>query len=109
MQKKLIDIVPLEREGWYLTRQIFNKRGLAAIETKPLRNVRIENEEEVAPKEAEHFVARRELDENGKAHCSHCGKKLGVAKTNYCPNCGSRFVEPEPITEALKPEGEEEE
>lgn len=109
MQKKLIDIVPLEREGWYLTRRMYNNRGLSAIESKPLNTVPVEGVEEIQPKEAEHFVARRELDESGKAHCSHCGKKLGVVKTNYCANCGSRFVEPEPITEALKPEGEEEE
>lgn len=90
-EKKLINIAPLEAEGWYLTRQIHNGKGLAAIETKPLSAVKLEEEpkREEAPKQ---ISVARVQDEDGKYICSNCGKKLGNNKPNYCPECGGRFV-----------------
>ena len=34
---RYIDIVPLEKDGWFLTRQTQNGKGLSSLETKPLR------------------------------------------------------------------------
>ena len=96
-EKKLINIVPLEKEGWYLTRQIHNSKGLAAIETKPLSAVKAVEEEPKAEantaeaKPLSIHVARVQ-DEDGKWICSKCGKKLGNQKPNYCSDCGGRFV-----------------
>ena len=93
-EKKLINIVPLEKDGWYLTRQIHNNKGLSAIETKPLNAVKVE--EEPKPLETEQkpicFHVTRVQDEDGKYICSSCGKKLGSQKPNYCPECGGKFI-----------------
>ena len=91
-EKKLINIVPLEKEGWYLTRQTANKRGLASIETKPLSAVSLETLELPV---AETVTVDRVKDDDGKYICSACGKKLGNTKPKYCPNCGGFFGESE--------------
>lgn len=109
-EKKLINIVPLEKEGWFLMRNIHNKHGLAAVETRPLSAIKVE---EVTadqiyvndPASADTAVATasettafypspvtRVKDEDGKWVCSNCGKKLGNQKPNYCSDCGGLFV-----------------
>jgi hypothetical protein len=30
-----------------------------------------------------------------KYKCSECGEKVGVFKSNFCPNCGAKMVEPQ--------------
>lgn len=97
-EKKLINIAPLEKDGWYLIRQIHNKHGLAAVETKPLNNVPEENvlvsvQDETAEKAFDWPPSFRDKDENGKWFCRNCGKKLGVAKAPFCQYCGHMFVE----------------
>lgn len=34
-----------------------------------------------------------------KYACDKCGEKVGVFKSNYCPNCGARMVESEEQTD----------
>lgn len=91
-EKKLVNIVPLEKDGWYLTRQIHNKKGLAAIETRPLSSVAIETPGDPI---CNTVTVDRVKDDDGKYVCSACGKKLGNTKPKYCPNCGGLFGDSE--------------
>lgn len=94
---RYIDIVPLEKSGWFLTRQSGNPKGLTCMETKPLRCVPDIKLTESAPEIPDkHFAfppTFRDTDENGKPICRRCGKRLGAAKTAFCASCGGQFVE----------------
>lgn len=94
---RYIDIVPLEKAGWFLTRQSRNPKGLTCMETKPLRCVPDIKLTESAPETPDkHFVfppTFRDTDENGKPVCRRCGARLGKAKTAFCSSCGGQFVE----------------
>ena len=94
---RYIDIVPLEKDGWFLTRQTKNPKGLSCMETKPLRCVPDVNLTESAHETPDkHFTfppTFRDQDENGKPVCRRCGKRLGAAKTAFCSSCGGQFVE----------------
>lgn len=98
---RYIDIVPLEKQGWYLTRQTRDEKNRLALQTKPLRCV-------PDVKLPETLVAQitvpldkqfafpptfRDTDASGKPVCLRCGKRLGAAKTAFCPACGGQFVE----------------
>lgn len=97
-EKKLINIVPLEKEGWYLTRQIHNNKGLAAIETKPLTAIKQEElpvpeaQERKGVPEFDWPTAVRAQDKDGKWFCRYCHKKI-TGKPSFCPNCGHKFVD----------------
>ena len=94
---RYIDIVPLEKSGWFLARQAKNQHGMACMETKPLRCVPDVNLTKSAPETPDkHFTfppTFRDQDENGKPICRRCGKHLGAAKTAFCSSCGGQFVE----------------
>lgn len=94
---RYIDIVPLEKSGWFLARQAKNQHGMACMETKPLRCVPDVNLMEPASETPDkHFTfppTFRDQDENSKPVCRRCGKRLGAAKTAYCSSCGGLFVE----------------
>lgn len=104
-EHRYIDIVPLEKDGWFLSRQSKTDRGLACMETKPLRCVPdVEIPEElvaqvVAPIEKLFTFPPtfRDKDESGKIVCRRCGKRLGAAKTPFCSNCGGQFVEEQDV------------
>ena len=102
---RYIDIVPLEKDGWFLSRQSKTDRGLACMETKPLRCV---PDVEIPEKLVAQVVAPieklfsfpptfRDKDESGKTVCRRCGKRLGAAKTPFCSNCGGQFVEEQDV------------
>lgn len=98
---RYIDIVPLEKSGWFLTRQTKNPKGLSCMETKPLRCVPdVELPEKLvaqvtAPIEKlfTYPPTFRDQDENGKPVCRRCGKRLGADKNAFCSSCGGQFVE----------------
>lgn len=94
---RYIDIVPLEKSGWFLARQAKNQHGMACMETKPLRCVPDVNLTKSAPEAPDkHFTfppTFRDQDENGKPVCRRCVKRLGAAKTAFCSSCGGQFVE----------------
>lgn len=104
-EHRYIDIVPLEKDGWFLSRQSKTDRGLACMETKPLRCV---PDVEIPEKLVAQVVAPieklftypptfRDKDESGKTICRRCGKRLGAAKTPFCSNCGGQFVEEQDV------------
>ena len=104
-EHRYIDIVPLEKDGWFLSRQSKTDRGLACMETKPLRCV---PDVEIPEKLVAQVVAPieklftypptfRDKDESGKTVCRRCGKRLGAAKTPFCSNCGGQFVEEQDV------------
>ena len=104
-EHRYIDIVPLEKDGWFLSRQSKTDRGLACMETKPLRCV---PDVEIPEKLVAQVVAPieklfsfpptfRDKDESGKTVCRRCGKRLGAAKTPFCSNCGRQFVEEQDV------------
>lgn len=98
---RYIDIVPLEKAGWFLTRQTKNEKAIACVETKPLRcvpDVKLPEKlvaQITAPIEKvfTYPPTFRDTDENGKPICRRCGARLGKAKTAFCPSCGGQFVE----------------
>lgn len=98
---RYIDIVPLEKSGWFLARQAKNQHGMACMETKPLRcvpDVKLPEKlvaQITAPIEKVFTFPPtfRDQDENGKPVCRRCGKRLGAAKTAFCSSCGGQFVE----------------
>ena len=98
MEKVIIDVSKLISDGWYLTRQVTNNRGLAAIETKPLTAIKQEElpvaeaQEQKGVPEFDWPTAVREQDEDGKWFCRNCHKKI-TGKPNFCPNCGHKFVD----------------
>ena len=106
-EKRYVEVTALEKEGWFLCRQAQNKRGLAAMETKQLRSVpavrlkldvggqdATQTDTQSGAQKAFAFPPTfRDQDENGKTVCRRCGKRLGAAKTAYCPGCGGEFVE----------------
>lgn len=101
MDHRYIDIVPLEKDGWFLTRQSKNPKGLSCMETKPLRcvpDVKLPEKlvaQITAPIEKVFTCPPtfRDTDENGKPVCRRCGVRLGKAKTAFCSSCGGQFVE----------------
>lgn len=104
-EHRYIDIVPLEKDGWFLSRQSKTDRGLACMETKPLRCV---PDVEIPEKLVAQVIAPieklftypptfRDKDESGKTVCRRCGKRLGAAKTPFCSNCGGQFVEEQDV------------
>ena len=101
MEHRYIDIVPLEKDGWFLTRQTRNPKGLSCMETKPLRcvpDVKLPEKlvaQITAPIEKlfTYPPTFRDQDENGKPVCRRCGARLGKAKTAFCSSCGGQFVE----------------
>lgn len=46
-----------------------------------------------------HWIVYAELtgewEGTKKYACDKCGEKVGVFKSNYCPNCGAKMVEPQ--------------
>lgn len=94
---RYIDIIPLEKQGWYLTRQTRDEKNRLALQTKPLRSVPEIKLTQPAPETPDkHFAyppTFRDTDENGKPVCRRCGIRLGAAKTAYCSSCGGQFVE----------------
>lgn len=102
-EHRYIDIVPLEKDGWFLSRQSKTDRGLACMETKPLRcvpDIDLVAPSREAPAEDKHFSfppTFRDKDESGKTVCRRCGKRLGAAKTPFCSNCGGQFVEEQDV------------
>lgn len=104
-EHRYIDIVPLEKDGWFLSRQTRNPRGLSSIETKPLRcvpDVKLPEKlvaQVVAPMDKQFSFPPtfRDKDESGKAVCRRCGKRLGAAKTPFCANCGGQFAEEQDV------------
>lgn len=41
-----------------------------------------------------------------KYACDKCGEKVGIFKSNYCPNCGQpKMVEPQEVDEPQESEG----
>lgn len=101
MDHRYIDIVPLEKDGWFLTRQTRNPKGLSCMETKPLRcvpDVKLPEKlvaQITAPIEKlfTYPPTFRDTDASGKPVCRRCGARLGKAKTAFCFSCGGQFVE----------------
>lgn len=101
MDHRYIDIVPLEKDGWFLARQSKNPKGLSCMETKPLRcvpDVKLPEKlvaQITAPIEKlfTYPPTFRDQDENGKPVCRRCGVRLGKTKTAFCSSCGGQFVE----------------
>lgn len=93
--KHYIEANALEKAGWYLCRQIRNQKNLPALETKPLRAVPEAslNLETAGAKVFSFPPTFRDQDANGKPICRRCGKRLGAARTPFCPGCGGQFVE----------------
>lgn len=96
-EHRYIDIVPLERSGWFLTRQTKNPKGLACMETKPLRcvpDVKVTEAALDAPNKLFAYPPTfRDADASGKPICRRCGARLAKVKTAFCPSCGGQFVE----------------